>query len=86
MYAVQLYFLCIVDNPFIFVDADYPGMNEVTLLTAVTVFVLFGAQLINKSQPIFSSCMRIYLDCWQSSDTEVGTSISFILQNSKMYM
>ena len=46
-------------------------MNEVTLLTAVTVFVLFGAKLINKSQPLFSACMRIYLDCWQSSDSEV---------------
>ena len=76
---------CIVGNHMswlicLFLDTDYPGMNEVTLLTAVTVFVLFGAELINKAQALYNTCMKIYLDCWQSSDTEVRTSsVVFII-------
>ena len=66
---------------FFILDTDYPGMNEVTLLTAVTVFVLYGAKLINQSQALFSCCMRVYLDNWETTDTEV--CISIIISESR---
>ncbi|XP_048732912.2 HEAT repeat-containing protein 5B-like isoform X5 [Ostrea edulis] len=50
---------------------DKPGMDEVTLLATVTMFLVWGPEEIAQTQAIQIQCVTVFRDCWESNIQEV---------------
>lgn len=53
---------------------DKPGMDEVTLLATVTMFLVWGPEEIAQTQAIQIQCVTVFRDCWESNIQEVCLS------------
>ncbi|XP_061173824.1 HEAT repeat-containing protein 5B-like isoform X2 [Saccostrea echinata] len=50
---------------------DKPGMDEVTLLATVTMFLVWGPKEIAQTPSIQKQCVTMFKDCWESKLPEV---------------